>query len=132
MQLSSLADYMLYQPNGLKTTLETEIEQLKNYIEFLQQEHNNKISLFVSPDVIHSQYAIKPMQLISFAVSTFTKTAVVPDIVEIKISLNEKKNMLQFIIIEIPHNSNGNFVNNYTQLNVAGVKRKLVINCFQK
>ena len=97
-KLSSLMQYMLYETDEEKVLLQSEIENLQNYIDLQQQRFSDKLKLHVSLNVKENWHAIEPMLLIPFVENAFKHgTGIVQNPV-IEIDLKAENDKLYFIV----------------------------------
>ncbi|MCP9757213.1 histidine kinase [Lacihabitans sp. CCS-44] len=71
VKLSSLLQYMLYETDEEKVTIQSEMEYLKSYIELQSQRFGSKIKITTSFDIENSHLHIEPMLLIPFVENAF-------------------------------------------------------------
>ncbi len=71
VKLSSLLQYMLYETDEEKVSIESETEYLKSYIELQSQRFGGKIKISSNFDVNRNQQNIEPMLLIPFVENAF-------------------------------------------------------------
>ena len=97
-KLSSLMQYMLYETDEEKVLLQSEIENLQNYIYLQQQRFSEKLKLHVSLDVKENWHTIEPMLLIPFVENAFKHGTGLVQNPEIKIELKAENGKLNFIV----------------------------------
>ncbi len=94
LNLSNMLDYMLYQCDTDKISLEEEFEFLKNYMEIEKQRFSETLSLKVDFPGNIEQYKIAPMLLLPIVENCFKHTRHIQDInPSIDIKINVKGNM---------------------------------------
>jgi two-component system LytT family sensor kinase len=97
-KLSSLMQYMLYETDEEKVLLQSEIENLQNYIDLQQQRFSKKLKLLVSLDVKENWHTIEPMLLIPFVENAFKHGTGLIQNPEIQIELNAQNDQLYFVV----------------------------------
>ena len=123
-KLSSLMQYMLYETDEEKVLLQSEIENLQNYIDLQQQRFSEKLKLHVSFDVKENWHTIEPMLLIPFVENAFKHGTGLLQNPEIEIELKAQNEQLYFVV-------KNRFVQTQTTkdktsgIGLANVKRRL-------
>ena len=97
-KLSSLMQYMLYETDEEKVLLQSEIENLHNYIDLQRQRFSEKLILHVSLDVKENWQTIEPMLLIPFVENAFKHGTGLVQNPEIEIELKTENDKLYFIV----------------------------------
>ena len=97
-KLSSLMQYMLYETDEEKVLLQSEIENLQNYIDLQRQRFSEKLILHVSLDVKENWHTIEPMLLIPFVENAFKHGTGLVQNPEIEIELKAENDKLYFIV----------------------------------
>jgi sensor histidine kinase YesM len=97
-KLSSLMQYMLYETDEEKVLLQSEIENLQNYIDLQRQRFSEKLILHVSLDVKENWHTIEPMLLIPFVENAFKHGTGLVQNPEIEIELKTENDKLYFIV----------------------------------
>lgn len=97
-KLSSLMQYMLYETDEEKVLLQSEIENLRNYIDLQQQRFSEKLKLQVSLDLKENWHTIEPMLLIPFVENAFKHGTGLVQNPEIQIELKAENGQLYFIV----------------------------------
>jgi sensor histidine kinase YesM len=97
IKLSSLMRYMIYESDGRRVELSTEIEYLKSYIELqkLRFEEDIKITADIEYDKTE-KHTIEPMLLIPFVENAFKHGATLVSEPFIRIALRIRNNILDF------------------------------------
>ena len=90
--------YMLYETDEEKVLLQSEIENLQNYIDLQQQRFSKKLKLLVSLDVKESWHTIEPMLLIPFVENAFKHGTGLIQNPEIEIELMAEHDKLYFVV----------------------------------
>jgi len=127
LKLSDLLDYMLYECNVAKVSLEKEINMLENYIELEKIRYGNELKVNFTKDEDLSGFFISPMLLLPLVENSF-KHGVSGEIHEkwIKIDLSTKQ---QFIEFSIENSRDANALNkkeSYTEgIGLKNVIRRL-------
>ncbi len=97
-KLSSLMQYMLYETDEEKVLLQSEIENLQNYIDLQRQRFSEKLILHVSLDVKENWHTIEPMLLIPFVENAFKHGTGLVQNPEIDIELKAENDKLYFVV----------------------------------
>jgi len=99
LKLSELLDYMLYECNVSKVTLDKEINMLENYISLEKIRYGNDLEIKINIDKGVRGLLISPMLLLPLVENSF-KHGVSGEIHEkwIKINLSSKNELLEFSI----------------------------------
>ena len=99
LKLSDLLDYMLYECNVSKVTLEKEIKMLENYIELEKIRYGDDLKVEFSKEDDLSGFFISPMLLLPLVENSF-KHGVSGEIHEkwIEINLNTQERTIKFSI----------------------------------
>jgi two-component system, LytTR family, sensor kinase len=71
VKLSSLLQYMLYETDEEKVTIQSEMEYLKSYIELQSQRFGSKIQINSDFEIAQNAQSIEPMLLIPFVENAF-------------------------------------------------------------
>ncbi|MES1224150.1 MAG: histidine kinase [Bacteroidota bacterium] len=125
MKLSSLMQYMLYETDEEKVSLDSEITYIKNYIELQRQRFGAKVVItadFVNPN---GHYEIEPMLLIPFVENAFKHGVGFIQRPEINIRLTLKDNVLHFFVRN-KYNPDGDEIKDKTSgIGLANVTRRL-------
>ena len=125
-KLSSLMQYMLYETDEEKVLLQSEIENLHNYIALQQQRFSEKLTLHVSIDAKENWHTIEPMLLIPFVENAFKHGTGLVQNPEIEIELKAENGKLYF-------NVKNRFIETETTkdktsgIGLVNVKRRLVL-----
>ena len=98
VKLSSLLQYMLYETDEEKVTIQSETEYLKSYIDLQSQRFGNKIKISTNLEVNESQQNIEPMLLIPFVENAFKHGYGLVENPAIEISLKADKDELLFSV----------------------------------
>lgn len=96
VKLSSLLQYMLYETDEEKVTIQSETEYLKSYIDLQSQRFGNKIKISTNFEVNESLQNIEPMLLIPFVENAFKHGYGLVENPAIEISLKANKEELLF------------------------------------
>ena len=117
--------YMLYESDGRKVDIATEIEYLKSYIELqkLRFEEDIKITADIQYDERHT-HSIEPMLLIPFVENAFKHGATLVPEPFIRIALSITGNMLHFNVENKFGEANLSKDNN-SGIGLANVKARL-------
>lgn len=98
VKLSSLLQYMLYETDEEKVTIQSETEYLKSYIDLQNQRFGNKIMISTNFEVNESLQYIEPMLLIPFVENAFKHGYGLVENPAIEISLKADKDELLFSV----------------------------------
>jgi two-component system LytT family sensor kinase len=96
VKLSSLLQYMLYETDEEKVSIQSETEYLRSYIDLQSLRFGNKISISTNLEVKESLFNIEPMLLIPFVENAFKHGYGMVENPEISISLFTQKDGLVF------------------------------------
>jgi LytS/YehU family sensor histidine kinase len=96
VKLSSLLQYMLYETDEEKVSIQSETEYLRSYIDLQSHRFGNKISISTNLEVKESLFNIEPMLLIPFVENAFKHGYGMVENPEISISLFTQKDGLVF------------------------------------
>lgn len=133
-KLTSLMDYMLLEAESGKTSLTKEIDHLKNYIAFVEQQYRNLVNISIADDIAESDYEVEHLVLLHYVEDAMLKNTQSKNTQQVDVYLYTKNNLLNFIIrnhtITVPVEAHINEKQpaNYS----AGSIRKLIINTYQK
>jgi len=133
-QLASLMDYMLLETESGKTSLIKEIDSLKQYIAFVEQQYSNLINISIADDIAKSDYEVEHLVLLHYVEDAMLRKTNEKDKQQVEVYLYTKNNLLNFIIrnqaapVPVEAGVNGESRNNYS----TGGIRKLIINTYQK
>ena len=98
IKLSGLMRYMLYESDGRRVGIGTEIEYLKSYIELQKLRFEEDISITSDIQYEEGNYAIEPMLLIPFVENAFKHGVTLVHNPFIRIRLSLKGNVLRFSV----------------------------------
>lgn len=127
LKLSELLDYMLYECNVPKVTLEKEIAMLENYIALEKIRYGDDLKIDFKIDNEVKGLLISPMLLLPLVENAF-KHGVSKEIHEklIEINLNTNKGLLEFSIENSKDSKSINSKNSYTEgIGLRNVIRRL-------
>ncbi len=127
LKLSELLDYMLYECNVPKVTLEKEIAMLENYIALEKIRYGDDLKIDFKIDNEVKGLLISPMLLLPLVENAF-KHGVSGEIHEkwIEINLNINKRLLEFSIENSKDSKSINSKNSYTEgIGLRNVIRRL-------
>lgn len=96
MKLSSLMQYMLYETDEERVSLQTEAEYLQSYIDLQKQRFGSKVKVVFDLDVQDEFAAIEPMLLIPFVENAFKHGVGMIMEPEINIMLKSDRKVLNF------------------------------------
>ncbi len=71
LKLSDMLDYLLYQCNSSKVSLQKEIKLIENYLYLQQIRYSNRLNISFKKDIDVSGYKIAPMLLLPFIENSF-------------------------------------------------------------
>lgn len=99
LKLSEMLDYMLYQCNDERVSIEKEIKLIRNYIDLEQLRYGDRLQLEFDHDIDNPNTRIAPLLLISLIENAFKHGAsgAISDPI-IKIGITVKEEQLQFSI----------------------------------
>jgi LytS/YehU family sensor histidine kinase len=100
IMLSELMRYMLYDTQGKKVALQTEIRYLNSYIELQRLRFGNDIAVNsrIEEDQWTGSYTIEPMLLIPFVENAFKHGAGTSEQPQIGIDLSVKEGWMHFVV----------------------------------
>lgn len=125
IKLSGLMRYMLYESDGRKVDIATEIEYLKSYIELQKLRFEEDIS--ITADIQYDErdmHTIEPMLLIPFVENAFKHGATLVHEPFIRIALRITGNILQFKV-ENKFDDAGHSKDSNSGIGLANVKARL-------
>jgi two-component system, LytTR family, sensor kinase len=124
VKLSSLLQYMLYETDEEKVTLQSEIEYLKSYVDLQSQRFGSKIKITTSFDIENSHLHIEPMLLIPFVENAFKHGygMVENPAIDIKIKL---ENEILVVRIKNKYSKENQEKDKTSGIGLANVKRRL-------
>ena len=98
LKLSNLLDYILYQVDKPKVSLQEEINHLEDYISLEEMRFHDTLQVSFKKENINTDVQIAPMLFIPFLENSFKHGKIVDDKLEIRINLLVENNMLNFEI----------------------------------
>lgn len=98
MKLSSLMQYMLYETDEERVSLQTESEYLQSYIDLQKQRFGSKVKVDLRIDVAEDGVYLEPMLLIPFVENAFKHGVGMIENPEISVVLTEKNKVLDFTV----------------------------------
>lgn len=126
LKLSNLLDYILYQVQKPKVSLNEEVLHIQEYIELEKIRFQDTLKItFYSPQ-IEKEIQIAPMLLIPFVENAFKHGSIIDGFLHIDIHVEFIKNELRFLIrnsfnnAEIDENNSG--------LGIENIKKRLELN----
>ena len=127
MKLSGLLDYMLYEANDPKVSLEKEILLIQNFLDLEKIRYANKLDLQFELEGSSSGYYIAPMLLLPFVENSFkhglSNQTTAP---WIKIKMKLERGLLNFKVINSQGLVKKEKKESYTEgIGLANVKRRL-------
>ncbi len=123
LKLSSLLQYMLYETDEEKVTLNNEVEYLQSYIDLQRQRFGAKVPVTAELDNTPCAAEIEPMLLIPFVENAFKHGVGMIEDPAIGIQLRVRKGVLHFSVrnrynpasVEIKDKSSGNGLGNVSR-----------------
>ncbi len=94
LKLSEMLDYMLYQCNDKKVTVEKEMQLIQNYIDLESLRYGNRLQLDFEKEIDNSQTQIAPLILISIVENAFKHGAsgtIAKTVIKIKVKVQDQK-----------------------------------------
>lgn len=125
-QLSSLLQYMLYETDEEKVSLQSEVEYLKSYIDLQKQRLFSESSVTTNFNVQEENHSIEPMLLIPFVENAFKHGNSFMQEPEINISLSAVNNQLHFLV-ENKYDIESKAKDKTSGIGLANVKRRLAL-----
>lgn len=98
MKLSSLMQYMLYETDEEKVTLQTEAEYLRSYVDLQRQRFGEKVKVNLELDILDGTIYLEPMLLIPFVENAFKHGVGMIEQPEINIRLHTNEKVLEFTV----------------------------------
>ena len=98
LKLSNLLDYILYQVNKPKVSLEKEIMHLQEYIDLERIRFQDTLKINFSSDRINNEKLVPPMLLIPFVENAFKHGNLINGFLQIDIQISVKDDSLNFMI----------------------------------
>ena len=127
MKLSSLLDYMLYEANDPKVSLEKEIELIRNFLDLEKIRYGDRVKIDFELNGNSSGYYIAPMLLLPFVENSFkhglSKQTTNP---WININVNLERGLLHFNVSNSQGKLKDDKKESYTEgIGLSNVKRRL-------
>jgi LytS/YehU family sensor histidine kinase len=97
-KLSSIMQYMLYETDGDKVLLKSEIDYLQSYIDLQKQRFGKKLTLTTNLNIKEDWHTIEPMLLIPFVENAFKHGIGMVQNPVIEITLEAENNTLLFVV----------------------------------
>ena len=98
LKLSNLLDYILYQVQKPKVSLEEEISHIKEYIELEQIRFQDTLDISFEADKIPTELQIPPMMFLPFVENAFKHGSIINGIMRVEMKLNIKNEHIIFSI----------------------------------
>jgi len=98
LKLSNLLDYILYQINKSKVSLQEEILHVKEYLELEKIRFQDMLKITFSSDQISEEIKVAPMLLIPFVENAFKHGASIDGFLQVNIAITFLENSLDFQI----------------------------------
>ncbi len=94
LKLSDILDYMLYQCNDDRVTIEKELKLIKNYIDLEQLRYGDRLNLNFTEDIDNPNTQVAPLILISLIENAFkhgASGAIMDPKIKIKVTVKNKQ-----------------------------------------
>ncbi len=94
LKLSEMLDYMLYQCNDNKVTVEKEMQLIQNYIDLESLRYGDRLQLEFEKEIDSSQTQIAPLILISIVENAFKHGAsgtIAKTVIKIKVKVQDQR-----------------------------------------
>mgnify|MGYP005991314805 CR=1 FL=1 len=121
LKLSNLLDYILYQVDKPKVSLQDEINHLEDYISLEEMRFHDTLIVSFQKENINSDVQIAPMLLIPFLENSFKHGKIVDEKLEVAMNLSIDNNMLIFEIT----NSSENEENQRKGIGLENIQKRL-------
>ncbi|MBN2663365.1 MAG: histidine kinase [Bacteroidales bacterium] len=106
LKLSNLLDYILYQANKPKVSLNEEILHIKEYIELEKMRFQDTLKISFNFNKIDKNIQIAPMLFIPFVENSFKHGSIMNGYLNIDLEINLNNNQLVFFIKNTFRNDN--------------------------
>lgn len=122
LKLSNLLDYILYQIEKPKVSLQDEINHLQDYISLEKMRFHEKLQVDFMDYSNHSEIQIAPMLLIPFVENSFKHGTMINGVLSVKITISVSSNELRFIV----KNSANNKMQSPEGIGLKNIQKRLV------
>lgn len=124
LRLSSILQYILYETDGEKVLLKSEVDYLKSYILLQQTRFGDRLELHTEMVLKEDWHVIEPMLLIPFVENAFKHGSGMMDNPVIEIKLQTANNRLSFMVRN-KYIDNDSAKDNVSGIGLVNVKRRL-------
>lgn len=121
LKLSNLLDYILYQVDKPKVSLQDEINHLEDYISLEEMRFHDTLNVSFQKENINADIQIAPMLLIPFLENSFKHGKIVDEKLEVAINLSINNDNLVFEI----KNSSENEENQRKGIGLENIQKRL-------
>lgn len=125
MKLSGLMQYMLYNTDDDKVTLEVETQYLKSYIDLQKHRFGSRVNITTTFDIKDNQKLIEPMLLIPFVENAFKHGIGVIDNPQIFVVLKADAHYLEFSVINNFNDTDNKQKDSSSGIGIVNVTRRL-------
>ena len=123
LKLSNLLDYILYQINKPKVTLQEEISHIKEYLELEKIRFQDTLLVAFDSDKISEEIQIAPMLLIPFVENAFKHGCLIDGFLKINIEIKLSNDRFTFFIKNTAINKKSQ--SNQNGLGLKNIKKRL-------
>jgi two-component system LytT family sensor kinase len=126
LKLSNLLDYILYQVQKPKVSLEEEISHIKEYIDLEQIRFQDTLDISFNSDKIPPELQIAPMMFLPFVENAFKHGSIINGIMQVEMNLNFEN---EHIIFSIKNTSIHEVdLENTKGLGLENIRKRLALN----
>jgi two-component system, LytTR family, sensor kinase len=123
LKLSNLLDYILYQVNKPKVSLQEEILHIQEYIELEKIRFQDTLKVSFKSGLISKNIQVAPMLLIPFVENAFKHGNIVEGYLTVKVEIEMQENKLDFSIKNTVLNDEGNV--NESGIGLENIQKRL-------